>query len=174
MTPEAQRIAIAELCGIQCQDVSPFGLGILNGHLVEVPDYLNDLNAMRKAVMTLKDTKRGFYNAQLSLLAVKRNLNSTVKEPDWIFDLINASAAHSAEALLKTSGKWIDDSKPEPPPAIPERKPDPICPKCGGRQGFPNSMTHHGAIHACWCPKEDWCPKEERKAFTPKPGTCGD
>lgn len=31
--------------------------------------------------------------------------------------------------------------------------PDPVCPKCGGRQGFPNSATHHGAIRPCWCDK---------------------
>jgi len=31
---------------------------------------------------------------------------------------------------------------------------DPICPTCGGRQGYPNSLTHHGAIHPCWCRDE--------------------
>lgn len=31
---------------------------------------------------------------------------------------------------------------------------DPICPKCGGRQGYPNSATHHDAPHPCYCPKE--------------------
>ena len=30
-------------------------------------------------------------------------------------------------------------------------KPDPICGKCKGRQGYPNSNTHHGAIHPCNC-----------------------
>jgi len=51
--------------------------------------------------------------------------------------------------LLSDQANQLDrGSKPEP-------KPDPICPECGGRQGFPNSMTHHGAIHACWCSKEE-------------------
>ena len=34
-----------------------------------------------------------------------------------------------------------------------EQQSDPICPKCGGRQGYPNSLTHHNAIRPCWCPK---------------------
>lgn len=35
--------------------------------------------------------------------------------------------------------------------ALPKRPPDPICPKCYGRQGYPNSQTQPGAPHPCLC-----------------------
>lgn len=56
MTPEAQRMAIAEACGYECSDEnptryswweSPKGYPRLTHNL---PDYLNDLNAMHAGV----------------------------------------------------------------------------------------------------------------------------
>jgi hypothetical protein len=95
MTEDEQRIAIAEFCGIKCQDVdielSRFGalFGTENGQIVLVPDYLHDLNAMHEAEKALSpDRKRDYIS--------------------YLFDFYDecATAAQRAEALLRTIGKW--------------------------------------------------------------------
>lgn len=53
---------------------------------------------------TLPETKRGYYNAELSLLASKRNLSCAVKEPQWIFDNHHATFPQRATTLLKVKG----------------------------------------------------------------------
>jgi hypothetical protein len=109
MNPEEQRIAIAEacgwteigvidyLCGIHPQmlnakayDGSPLTLPIW-----EIPDYLNDLNAMHEAekVFADDDLFRG-YEAQLDKVVPMSER--------WIF----ATAAQRAEAFLRTLNLW--------------------------------------------------------------------
>lgn len=140
MTPEEQRIAIAEACGwkwYRRPATGPWAAKphralyhpILSAELVStlqpatmterqcndsfiwregfIPDYPNDLNAMREVEDSIPIFKRGFYNAALSKCAVNdRNLSSTIRDPDWIFQLLHASASQRAEAFLKTIGKW--------------------------------------------------------------------
>ena len=109
MTPEAQRIAIAEACGwtatvdddqfwratradgsmtsdLWCSMSSVWNVGI--------PDYLNDLNAMHEAEKVLT-------NEQLEVYC-----NILHKPNHGVYWAIHATAAQRAEAFLRTIGKW--------------------------------------------------------------------
>lgn len=74
-----------------------------------VPDYTKDLNAIREAASKLPATRRGYFNAELFLLATERNLSSAIREPEFIFAALQATAAQRAEALLKALGLWKDE-----------------------------------------------------------------
>jgi len=106
MTPESQVIAIAEACGwsnLQDSDYKPFGKAQLVGkhpggsaqNLLRVPDYLNDLNAMHEAIMslTLED--------QCNMLEILRKDVLKFTAPT-----ITATADQHAEAFLKTLNLW--------------------------------------------------------------------
>lgn len=105
MTPEEQRIAIAEACGLerchpynQFDDFTPrwyWKGGYYN--LEELPDYLNDLNAMHEARLFLTRCEdRSKYENRL------RDICGSY------CDAIHATAAQRAEAFLKTIGKCKD------------------------------------------------------------------
>ena len=110
MTPEAQRIAIAEACG---WSVIRLSCGFYAKHKTEgrisisaasacatqneamcdrVPDYINDLNAMHEAEKTLE------YD-ELIIMAEHISFNFSVLP-------FHATAAQRAEAFLRTLGKW--------------------------------------------------------------------
>lgn len=117
MTNDEIRIAIAEACGwvLEPAGKDSFGVHIdtfwrhltLQG-IHKIPDYPNDLNAMHEAEEALPDHKRGFFNAELFLIAADRNLSCGIKEPEFIFQTIHATAHQRAEGFLRTIGKWID------------------------------------------------------------------
>lgn len=107
MSPEKQRIAIAEACGWERRedlDFTVYGSSLkvqcfakdgyvrhLNG-LHNIPDFLNDLNAMHEAEKTLPPDLWKEYM-------------------DWVdddreFEFLTATAAQRAEAFLRTIGKW--------------------------------------------------------------------
>lgn len=69
----------------------------------DVPDYLNDLNAMHEAEKTLtKEQQRSF-----ALILQGRQMGGM----DYLaqdFRAIHATAAQRAEAFLRTIGKWED------------------------------------------------------------------
>ena len=97
MSPNAQRIAIAEACGWKptvdngvCWDN--------NGEaIVSFPNYLNDLNAMHEAEATLRFDDRNHYIDRLGEMY-----------PDsWDF-CTATTASQRAEAFLRTIGKWED------------------------------------------------------------------
>ena len=94
MTPEQQRIAIAEACGWYFMDDSwhyPNG-----ANAITTPDYLNDLNAMHDAEETLDYNQMNRYqNIELS-----RFVHT---ETTWI---CSATAAERAEAFLRTLDLW--------------------------------------------------------------------
>lgn len=100
MTPEQQRIAIAEACGWTniCEEIKPaiiylWGTDLENCKSI-VPDYLNDLNAMHEAEKLLgRGASYGLYKASLAELCAKQHP-------------IDAAAAQRAEAFLRTIGKW--------------------------------------------------------------------
>lgn len=108
-----QRIVIAEFCG--WKDVNT---GYLDGwagcgyapligynkrnYFEEVPDYLNDSNAMRIAKNNLSYDQQAYYCQNLFKVLIKVNGENGVTE----FDKLNASPEHEAEALIKTIGKW--------------------------------------------------------------------
>jgi hypothetical protein len=122
MSPEAQRIAIAEACGwrVENRDDGQIKWSVLispdkrpvdstsgSATLANfgcLPDYLNDLNAIHSAELVLdwdEQTSTQLFNYRCALTKVCGNDR----------DLIPfASAWQRAEALLKTLGKW-DDSK---------------------------------------------------------------
>jgi hypothetical protein len=134
MTPEKQRIAIAETCGwkkiyeIFADDgvrwatpnnkLVPVKLKLdknqhngwgepenwannynncWNSNYGNVPDYLNDLNAMHEAEKALSLKGRNNYINRLG----------TTYYDSWEF--CRATAAQRAEAFLRTIGKWEDN-----------------------------------------------------------------
>ena len=110
MTPEQQRIAIAEACGWTDIVDSPARLHIVGCRhkekhlgLVPIPDYPSDLNAMHEAekYRWIGDLKRLHTNTIVynAWNLYRANLKHNV----------HATAAHRAEAFLKTIGKWTDE-----------------------------------------------------------------
>jgi hypothetical protein len=107
MKPEQQRIAIAEACGWKWERL---WTGELHGKPVgeqgpfrEVPDYLNDLNAMHEAEQTLNQNLAAEY---------ARMLTSTAWQSEQpTFAPMTATAAERAEAFLRTINKW-EETKP--------------------------------------------------------------
>ena len=105
MTPEQQRIAIAEACGWRCTAAfkeavacwcRPGGMS----HQTELlPNYLNDLNAMHEAekVLTVDQLidQAEWLGASSNEMPIK----------SWVV-LLRATAAQRAEAFLRTIGKW--------------------------------------------------------------------
>ena len=102
MSPNAQREAIAEICGYKrTSSVSGNGPAWQNGaeYFTRIPDYLNDLNAMHEAEKTLDYNQMNRYqNIELSRFV---HTGTT-----WI---CSATAAQRAEAFLRTIGKWSID-----------------------------------------------------------------
>ena len=103
MTPEAQRIAIAEACGWTKFEWA--GNLVLFGTLTVgdkrwdgkvVPDYLNDLNAMHEAEKVLRpDGACGewpLWDKYVEIIAWKTGVD----------DVVHATAAEKAEAFLRT------------------------------------------------------------------------
>jgi len=106
MTPEAQRIAIAEAVGfkrIGMIEGSPNLMGDLPPcrGWIEIPDYLNDLNAMHSVEETLSEKQEVFY---LIRLAEVMKENHTI---GWKLErTYHATAAQRADAFLRTIGKY--------------------------------------------------------------------
>jgi hypothetical protein len=124
MSPDAQRIAIAEACGWKPEirkmyggEKNVKGWGF-NTHLglgdkdraftqfpQTFPDYLADLNAIIPAITKLPASERDTYQNWLSRIVEREHRMATIT---WL--LIHADAAQRAEALLRTIHLW-DDSK---------------------------------------------------------------
>ena len=106
MSPEAQRIAIAEACGwTKCRlaikgagaperGKSPYGVPPRRGYEVSLPNYTQDLNAMHEAEKVIMHADLLFeYGMHIST------------DHDYEH-LLRATAAQRAEAFLRTIGKW--------------------------------------------------------------------
>jgi len=118
MTPEQQRIAIAEACGwTQCEYVESIGLakgmpgnntpsyGTYENGMAQLPDYLVDLNAMHEAEQTLWQKNWASRHDFVDKLA--RILSPTHGHHQQSgLDLLDATAAERAEAFLRTMNKW--------------------------------------------------------------------
>jgi hypothetical protein len=101
MTPDDQRIAIAEACGWTISTNPAFGW-LKNSEWVgevarPLPDYLNDLNAMHEAEKAFSVRQAQMY------IVILRNL--CVVAGCWPE---TATAAQRAEAFLRTVEKWKD------------------------------------------------------------------
>ena len=93
MTPEQQRIAIAEACGWTTKHK---GLWVERLQTyAALPDYLNDLNAMHEVEKVLKGGMRSKYDAELTLICSR----------DYNF-IWESTASQRAEAFLRTIDKW--------------------------------------------------------------------
>jgi hypothetical protein len=111
MTPEKQRIAIAEACGWGLNyDWERPGIGEWWEKTGEqprrsndLPDYLNDLNAMHDAEDTLFGSVYDRYYNEIAKLIDPYD-SDTARFAD--FAVINSTAAQRAEAFLRTIGKW--------------------------------------------------------------------
>ena len=111
MNPEQQRIAIAEACG--WTDVRFIGRGddtICVGKPkvrpggINVPDYLNDLNALHDVEKVLTQDQMIDYSRHVGK-SVTSHLPAS--RAAWMdFQLINVTASQRAEAFLRTIGKW--------------------------------------------------------------------
>ena len=99
MTPEAQRIAIAEACGHG--DYSTQMNGWHNNQIHGLPDYLNDLNAMHEAEKVLPDG-----NTYWEFIRILDDIVKHGPHTDYVADRASATAAQRAEAFLRTIGKW--------------------------------------------------------------------
>lgn len=109
MSPEAQRIAIAEACGWHSfRDIGGDSETKLWGHPSHlkrtslptelVPDYLTDLNAMHEAVKSLPNEMQWAWFAALAVIVPAKGPAALGNAEQW------------AKSFLRTLGKW-DDSK---------------------------------------------------------------
>lgn len=71
-----------------------------------LPDYCNDLNAMRDAIITLDSPQSTDF-----LLLINSVVETPENEGRWhTFHTINATARQRAEAFLRALGKWKEAS----------------------------------------------------------------
>ena len=107
MTPEAQRIAIAEACGWRdCyinQNGQPWGFNRGLSYSSRLPDYLSDLNAMHEAERELDDDQYLDFMRYLTEPYDAKCNWSTVRYA------LEATAAQHAKAFLHAIGKWKQD-----------------------------------------------------------------
>ena len=120
MTPEKQRIAIAEACGwnsIREQDYDHgysgndvcqmwMGLNPDSDEFEQLPDYLTDLNAMHEAEKVLSPATQpargeSQWSEYLGWLGYCGKNKTHV-----VYGCVTATAAQRAEAFLRTIEKW--------------------------------------------------------------------
>jgi len=117
MKTDQQRITIAEACGWKWERL---WTGELHGKPVgeqgpfrEVPDYLNDLNAMHEAEKVLTEEQLYNYGNKLDRITLPKTSMEMcyIESPEagMYPDLFCATAAQRAEAFLKTIKKWNSD-----------------------------------------------------------------
>jgi hypothetical protein len=121
MSPEKQRIKIAEACGIAIKeetdgwfDIWENGINKETGSSLEeciscLPDYLNDLNAMREAEQILWAKNwlaRDWFIHHLSQIL---NPIHGYRNQAGI-DLLDATAAQRAEAFLRAMNLWEEST----------------------------------------------------------------
>lgn len=102
MSPEDQRIAIAQACGWVFKEGGVFYHS--SGLLKHIPDYPNDLNAMHEAEKTLNAQQAEDFTAHLANAAQMKRTKATVNSDYFI--VAHATAPQRAEAFLRTIGKW--------------------------------------------------------------------
>jgi hypothetical protein len=120
MTPEKQRIAIAEACGATWRQLPELNTKVLsfchgantlgplrweleNGDILapDIPDYLSDLNAMHEAEKVLGNAQNPYAAKWLQYLTILQNICGDV--PSTF-----ATAAQRAEAFLHTLNLWTE------------------------------------------------------------------
>jgi hypothetical protein len=109
MSPEKQRIAIAEACGWKCRastnkDFEFVWMHKDEGYCYALPDYAEDLNAMHEAERVALNSAEllSEYADQLDKVCVPTHICCLTH---WQ-SVVMATAAQRAEAFLKAIGKW--------------------------------------------------------------------
>lgn len=115
MSPEAQRIAIAEACGWTRIMAAPgfasdetFPRGVMPGSesmrdFKPLPDFLSDLNAMNEAEKVLRVDQ---FESYMNRLADACPGYTSSRFGYW--PMVCATAAQRAEAFLRCLGKWSE------------------------------------------------------------------
>lgn len=119
MTPEAQRIAVAEACGWNIQDAAcPTGVRMWTHPKhpygwradSDLPNYPADLNAMHEAEKVLTFSQRAEYAVNLQEILgccivgyVSGDYHNELRQ---LAKFAGATAAHRCEAFLRTIGRW--------------------------------------------------------------------
>lgn len=122
MNSEKQRFAIAEECGWRRHPddsqvfvrpgMEPNSVrGIVGANTLRLPDYINDLNAMHQAEKVLASREDCDRFQNLLLLAKPGPADAQCAAERWTW---HATAAHRAEAFLRTIGKWEDEEGGQP------------------------------------------------------------
>jgi hypothetical protein len=110
MTPEAQRIVIAEACGYRRKEpnwnrwLKPDGQYEAYG-IAGLPDYLSDLNAIHEAEKVLEELNKT-YNLQTEIPLTLKYGNLLVVATNMT-NPYHATAAQRAG--LRTLGKWVEE-----------------------------------------------------------------
>lgn len=120
MSPDQQRIAIAEACGWTDLHIGTWTrwlnalMGIAPGDKnerhVRVPDYLNDLNAMHEAEEKIM-SHIGYCRNLLEVVVPGTKGVIVGLHAGYGMSILHATAAQRAEAFLRTIGKW-EEEKP--------------------------------------------------------------
>jgi hypothetical protein len=114
MDEEKQRIKIAEVCGYKYseshgwfkKDGVTYYLGYEDIISPQIPDFLNDLNAMHEAKQALWKKDWGYrytFNDHLANIIKGRIVNRNEWDAETLLD---ATAEQQAEAFLRTLGLW--------------------------------------------------------------------
>ena len=127
MSPEKQRIAIAEACGwtdirrqrLYLGNLDLWGTKLKGGekHRNRLPDYLGDKNAMHEAKQVLwdKGLMLEFVNLLVVITCYAKGISwSKVTTDDRQMLIANATAEQEAEAFLKVLRLWEEEQIPEP------------------------------------------------------------
>ena len=98
MTDEQINIAIAEACGwVVFATTGP----------TDLPDYVNDLNAMHEAIAFLSPEEADWFAVELSAIVVENPSKSWWDmNSNEVAHIANATARQLAEAFLRYIGKW--------------------------------------------------------------------
>lgn len=129
MSPELQRIAIAEVCGwkdlgkdaerVRWWLPAPWGNvfeslsyeEILKKRTVYLPDYLNDLNACHDMEKILTDEQQCEFEKRLAYIKRPSSKFKGVLGYSHItFQLVHATAIERAEAFLRILNLWKESS----------------------------------------------------------------
>jgi len=117
MTPDQQRIAIAKACGRKRHSELPDAWCTpqqndcpLVSDLVELPDYLTDLNAMHEAEKALNHDNAREYCSRVAAITGQEFAQKDGRALPIIGTILHATAAQRACAFLETLGLWENDS----------------------------------------------------------------
>ena len=118
MHTHKQQIAIAVACGWHKHDCgdnlcwkSGTELMGITCRVYDLPDYLNDLDAMHEAEKVLTEAQRKSYAANLYkvVFQVGQYEAETFVDIRFAFILSQATATQRAEAFLRTLGLWEEN-----------------------------------------------------------------